>query len=54
MRPVRRTARQWLLLLHVVCSLGWMGAGAANLVLEVVAWRDYVLIRGDTASGLSM
>ena len=36
---VRRTARQWLLLVHVTCSLGWMGAGAANLVLAVTALR---------------
>lgn len=37
---VRRTARQWLLLVHVVCSLGWLGAGAANLVLAVTALRS--------------
>lgn len=36
---VRRTARQWLLLAHVICSLGWMGAGAANVVLAVTALR---------------
>lgn len=36
---VRRTARQWLLLVHVVCSLGWLGAGATNVVLAVTALR---------------
>ena len=36
---VRRTARQWLLLAHVITSLGWMGAGAANVVLAVTAIR---------------
>jgi len=35
--PVRRTARQWLLFVHVVVSLGWMGGGAANVVLAVTA-----------------
>ena len=34
---VRRRARQWLLLGRVICSLGWMGAGAANLVLAITA-----------------
>ncbi len=32
--PVRKQVRQWLLLCQVVASLGWMGAGAANLVLR--------------------
>ena len=35
--PVRRRARQWLLFVHVVVSLGWMGGGAANVVLAVTA-----------------
>jgi hypothetical protein len=35
--PVRKVARQWLLFAHVVISLGWMGAGAANVVLAVTA-----------------
>jgi hypothetical protein len=35
--PVRKTARQWLLLLHVVFSVGWLGAGAGNLVIAVEA-----------------
>jgi uncharacterized membrane protein len=37
LRPVRKRARQWLLFLHVVSSVGWMGAGAANVVLAVTA-----------------
>ena len=32
-----RPVRQWLLLAHVVASLGWLGSGAANLVLAVTA-----------------
>jgi hypothetical protein len=35
--PVRKAARQWLLFVHVVVSVGWMGAGAANVVLAVTA-----------------
>lgn len=38
---IRKTARQWLLLAHVVLSLGWMGAGAANLVLAITARRTH-------------
>jgi hypothetical protein len=34
---VGRKTRQWLVFLHVVVSLGWMGAGAANVVLAVTA-----------------
>lgn len=37
MSPVRKTARQGLLLLHVVFSVGWLGAGAGNLVIAVEA-----------------
>lgn len=37
MKPVRRTARHWLLFAHVVLSVGWMGAGAANVVLAITA-----------------
>lgn len=37
MSPVRRSARQWLLLTHVVLSVGWLGAGAGNLVIAVTA-----------------
>jgi uncharacterized membrane protein len=39
-RAIRRRARQWLLLTHVICSLGWMGAGATNLVLAITALRS--------------
>lgn len=46
MKPVRRPARQWLLMIHVVCSVGWLGAGAANLVLSVTAVAtDQVILR---------
>lgn len=37
MSPVRRSARQWLLLTHVVLSVGWLGAGAGNLVIAITA-----------------
>lgn len=37
MSPVKKRPRQWLLLAHVVLSLGWMGAGAANVVLAATA-----------------
>lgn len=37
MISVRRTTRQWLLLFHVVFSVGWLGAGAGNLVIAVEA-----------------
>lgn len=37
MSPLRKRARQWVLLSHVVLSVGWLGAGAANLVLAVTA-----------------
>lgn len=37
MRPVKRTARQGMLFAHIVLSLGWMGAGAANVVLAGTA-----------------
>lgn len=36
---VRRRGRQWLLFAHVVLSIGWLGAGAANVVLAVTAAR---------------
>jgi hypothetical protein len=35
-RPGRRT-RRVVVFLHVVVSLGWMGAGAANVVLAATA-----------------
>lgn len=37
-RPSRRltpTARRWLLLLHIVTSLGWLGLNVANLTLAI-------------------
>jgi hypothetical protein len=37
-RPTRRltpTVRKWLLLLHIVTSLGWLGLNVANLTLAV-------------------
>jgi hypothetical protein len=37
-RPTRRltpTTRKWLLLLHVVASVGWLGLNVANLTLAV-------------------
>jgi hypothetical protein len=38
-RPVRRrltpTTRKWLLLLHVVVSVGWLGLNVGNLTLEI-------------------
>ena len=37
MRPVKKRARQWMLFAHVVLSVGWMGAGAANIVLAGTA-----------------
>lgn len=37
MAPVRKAARQWLLFAHIVLSVGWMGAGGANVVLPVIA-----------------
>ncbi|MDL5158607.1 hypothetical protein [Actinomycetospora termitidis] len=33
-----KRTRQFLVFLHVVVSLGWMGAGAANVVLSMTAW----------------
>jgi len=39
MRPARKPVRQWLLLLHVVLSVGWLGARAGNLVIAVDAAR---------------
>ena len=36
---VRRRGRQWLLFAHVVLSIGWLGAGAANVVLALTAAR---------------
>lgn len=36
---VRKRGRQWLLFAHVVLSIGWLGAGAANVVLAVTAVR---------------
>lgn len=37
MTPVKKATRQWLLFAHVVVSVGWMGAGGANVVLAVTA-----------------
>ena len=37
MSPLKKRPRQWLLLAHVVLSLGWLGGGAANLVLAGTA-----------------
>lgn len=37
MVPIKKRTRQWLLLIHIVLSTGWMGAGAANVVLAVTA-----------------
>lgn len=34
---VRKRGRQWILFAHVVLSVGWLGAGAANVVLAVTA-----------------
>lgn len=37
-RPARRlkpTTRKWLLLLHVVVSVGWLGLNVGNLTLEI-------------------
>lgn len=34
---VSRPLRQVLVAVHIICSVGWLGAGAANVVLAVVA-----------------
>lgn len=39
---LNKRTRQWLLLLHVIVSVGWLGAGAANVVLAVTAARTEV------------
>src|SRR5690349_4051292 len=36
-RSVGKRTRQVLVFVHVVVSLGWMGAGAANVVLAMTA-----------------
>lgn len=36
--PVGRRTRRALVALHVALSVGWMGAGAANVVLAATAW----------------
>lgn len=37
MAPVKKATRQWLLFAHIVLSVGWMGAGGANVVLAATA-----------------
>src|SRR5437763_2475705 len=40
MARLRRRARQTLLVLHYVTSVGWLGGGLCQLTLELVALRD--------------